>query len=170
MKHKSFTISLLLFTCVVSCVKTETSQKRPFSEQSAIKIITKDINYIVILTNEKDEFYTQDDCRCEYGVMKLVEVGKNKYLTFTNCDTIYSDGKYLLSSTVFINNVLRIQGKCDTCSQTDTIDITLIQSDPLQIKVHRSNTDIGTSGFFYVPQTDSVKYQHYNVNCDENQG
>ena len=170
MRFVIYTFSLLVFTMIVSCGKNETSQKEPPAEQSAIKIIAKDINYIVVLTNDKGEFYTEDDCRCEYGVMKLVEVGKNKYLTFTYCDTIYSDGKYLLSSTVLKNNVLRLLGKCDTCSQTDTINITLIQSDPLQIKVHRSNTDIGTSGFFYVPQTDSVKYLHYNVNCDENQG
>lgn len=170
MKFSLYTFFVLILVVVGSCGRNEPSQKQPAAEHSAIKFIDKDINYIVTISKQKGEFFTEDDCRCEYGVMKLTEEGKSKYLSFNYCDSIYSDGKYLLLSTEFKNNVLRIFGKCDTCSQTDTIDITQIQSDPLQIKVHRSNTDIGTSGFFYVPQPDSARYEHYKVNCDENQG
>lgn len=161
---------LLILVFTILLIKCNSSAQSNMHElPSENNVIDQKQSYFQVLKSN-GTYHTEDDCMCEFGKMFFEKIDKSQYIIFEYCDTIYHNGNYKIIKQYQNSNSLEIIGRVHKSSKTDTIQINKLNEKPLIYKVHRSNTDINSSGYYYVPLSDSSIYNHYKVNCDENQG
>ncbi len=163
-------IQRILFMLIVHLIGvTCASDKNENSKSTDSTKIKYEENLIQAVENQ-GEIYLEEDCRCEMAKVKFFTNKMNSYISFTYCDTVYESGMYKITKVINSNTSDTYIVMVKNSEKPDTIRICRPLRNKKIFRIWRSNTDGSTKGYFFIPESNSSKYEHLDINCDDDQG